>query len=236
MFPYPEEEVHRTLFVGNLEARVREEILYELFLQAGPLTKVTLCKSRKGKPKSFGFVCFKHRESVSYAIALLNGIRLYGKPITVQYRFGKYHTVEPTSQCFENCVKINSHTYRNGEALGRSPVSTPFFPGSNAALPQEYFLSPSVQWNNPVLQLHCYEMTTLPLPNSTPVSSSVHGGPEPEAGPSLHGWTHPPPSDSDLYQRAKRKRQTSESDGSTENGRENENIQTFQKYQKKKRC
>uniref|UniRef100_A0A8C6YMY9 Splicing regulator RBM11 n=1 Tax=Nothoprocta perdicaria TaxID=30464 RepID=A0A8C6YMY9_NOTPE len=71
----------RTLFVGNLESRVREEILYELFLQAGPLTKVTICKDKEGKPKSFGFVCFKHTESVPYAIALLNGIRLYGRPI-----------------------------------------------------------------------------------------------------------------------------------------------------------
>uniref|UniRef100_A0A8C9FCN9 Splicing regulator RBM11 n=1 Tax=Pavo cristatus TaxID=9049 RepID=A0A8C9FCN9_PAVCR len=78
----------RTLFVGNLESRVREEILYELFLQAGPLTKVTICKDKEGKPKSFGFVCFKHKESVPYAIALLNGIRLYGRPIKVRYRFG----------------------------------------------------------------------------------------------------------------------------------------------------
>ena len=59
-------------------------------MQAGPLTKVTICKDREGKPKSFGFVCFKHPESVSYAIALLNGIRLYGRPIKVQYRFGRF--------------------------------------------------------------------------------------------------------------------------------------------------
>lgn len=32
MFP-AQEEADRTVFVGNLEARVREEILYELFLQ-----------------------------------------------------------------------------------------------------------------------------------------------------------------------------------------------------------
>nr|KAF6324895.1 hypothetical protein mMyoMyo1_008346 [Myotis myotis] len=89
MFP-AQEEADRTVFVGNLEARVREEILYELFLQAGPLTKVTICKDREGKPKSFGFVCFKHPESVSYAIALLNGIRLYGRLINVQYRFGRF--------------------------------------------------------------------------------------------------------------------------------------------------
>uniref|UniRef100_A0A8B9NDT1 RNA-binding protein 7 n=1 Tax=Accipiter nisus TaxID=211598 RepID=A0A8B9NDT1_9AVES len=31
--PGRSEEAERTLFVGNLESRVREEILYELFLQ-----------------------------------------------------------------------------------------------------------------------------------------------------------------------------------------------------------
>nr|XP_031530253.1 splicing regulator RBM11 isoform X4 [Vicugna pacos] len=96
MFP-AQEEADRTVFVGNLEARVREEILYELFLQAGPLTKVTICKDREGKPKSFGFVCFKHPESVSYAIALLNGIRLYGRPINVQYRFAELNILKETS-------------------------------------------------------------------------------------------------------------------------------------------
>uniref|UniRef100_A0A8D2L3C2 Splicing regulator RBM11 n=1 Tax=Varanus komodoensis TaxID=61221 RepID=A0A8D2L3C2_VARKO len=83
-------EPDRTLFVGNLESRVQEEILYELFLQAGPVTKVTICKDKDGKPKTFGFVCFKHTESVPYAMALLNGIRLYGRPIKVQYRFGRF--------------------------------------------------------------------------------------------------------------------------------------------------
>uniref|UniRef100_A0A674IRL0 Splicing regulator RBM11 n=1 Tax=Terrapene triunguis TaxID=2587831 RepID=A0A674IRL0_9SAUR len=96
----------RTLFVGNLENRVREEILYELFLQAGPLTNVTICKDKEGKPKSFGFVCFKHTESVPYAIALLNGIRLYGRPIKVQYRFGRFSnskTIELATLVFLQC-------------------------------------------------------------------------------------------------------------------------------------
>ncbi|XP_027440552.1 splicing regulator RBM11 isoform X9 [Zalophus californianus] len=138
MFP-AQEEADRTVFVGNLEARVREEILYELFLQAGPLTKVTICKDREGKPKTFGFVCFKHPESVSYAIALLNGIRLYGRPINVQYRFGSSRSSEPANQSFESCVKINSHSYRNEEVAARSSFPMQFFPINSAVLPQEYF-------------------------------------------------------------------------------------------------
>nr|XP_012641484.1 splicing regulator RBM11 isoform X1 [Microcebus murinus] len=237
MFP-AQEEADRTVFVGNLEARVREEILYELFLQAGPLTKVTICKDREGKPKSFGFVCFKHPESVSYAIALLNGIRLYGRPINVQYRFGSSRSCEPANQSFESCVKINSQSYRNEEMVGRSSFPMQFFPINNTALPQEYFFFQKMQWHayNPVLQLPYYEMTA-PLPNSTSVSSSQNHVPDLEAGPSSYEWTHQQPSDSDLYQVNKRKRQkqTSDSDSSTENNRGNEYSQKFRKCKKKKR-
>ncbi|XP_033088056.1 splicing regulator RBM11 [Trachypithecus francoisi] len=200
MFP-AQEEADRTVFVGNLEARVREEILYELFLQAGPLTKVTICKDREGKPKSFGFVCFKHPESVSYAIALLNGIRLYGRPINVQYRFGSSHSSEPTNQSFESSVKINSYSYRNEEmVVGRSSFPMQCLPIHNTSLPQEYFPFQKMQWHayNPVLQLPYYEMTA-PLPNSASVSSSLNHVPDLEAGPSSYKWTHQQPSDSDLY-------------------------------------
>ncbi|XP_040438824.1 multidrug resistance-associated protein 1-like isoform X2 [Falco naumanni] len=133
------EEADRTLFVGNLESRVREEILYELFLQAGPLTKVTICKDKEGKPKSFGFVCFKHKESVPYAIALLNGIRLYGRPIKVQYRFGSSHSSELNSPThgFENSIDLYSPSYRCQEPYGNPPFPVTPFPANNS-LPHEY--------------------------------------------------------------------------------------------------
>ncbi|XP_008579593.1 PREDICTED: splicing regulator RBM11 [Galeopterus variegatus] len=237
MFP-AQEEADRTVFVGNLEARVREEILYELFLQAGPLTKVTICKDREGKPKSFGFVCFKHPESVSYAIALLNGIRLYGRPINVQYRFGSSRSSEPANQSFENCVKTNSHSYRNEETVSRTSFPMQFFPINNTALPPEYFFFQKMQWHayNPMLQLPYYEMTA-PLPSSASLSSSLNHVPDPEAGSSSYEWTHQQPSNSDLYQMNKRKRQkqTTDSDSSTENNRVNEYSPKFRKCKKKKR-
>ncbi|XP_016048197.1 splicing regulator RBM11 [Erinaceus europaeus] len=238
MFP-TREEAERTVFVGNLEARVREEILYELFLQAGPLTKVTICKDRDGNPKTFGFVCFKHPESVAYAIALLNGIRLYGKPINVQYRFGSSRSSEPASQSFENCVKINSYSYSNEDVTGRSSFPAQFFPVNNAALPQDYFSFQKMPLHTytPGLQ-HPYCEMPVPLPNSTSLSSlSFSLNYELEVGPSSYEWTYPQPSDSGLYQlnERKRQRQTSDSDTSAENNKGNEYSQKFQKSKKKKR-
>ncbi|XP_072369191.1 splicing regulator RBM11-like [Scyliorhinus torazame] len=89
-----QDEADRTIFVGNLDSSTREEILFELFLQAGPLTKVHIAKDKDGRQKTYGFVCFKHTESVPYAITLLNGIRLYGRPLNLQYRSGSSHTVD----------------------------------------------------------------------------------------------------------------------------------------------
>ncbi|KAJ8347860.1 hypothetical protein SKAU_G00264490 [Synaphobranchus kaupii] len=85
-------EVDKTVFVGNLHSSVKEEILFELFLQAGPLKKVTIARDREGRQRSYGFVCYKHQEAVPYAIALLNGIRLYGRPIRLQYSSGSSHS------------------------------------------------------------------------------------------------------------------------------------------------
>ncbi|XP_023693674.1 RNA binding motif protein 11 isoform X2 [Paramormyrops kingsleyae] len=78
----------KTVFVGNLGSSVKEEILFELFLQAGPLERVTIARDKEGRQKSYGFVCYKHKEAVPYAIALLNGTWLYGRPIKLQYRYG----------------------------------------------------------------------------------------------------------------------------------------------------
>lgn len=84
-------EADRTLFVGNLDSNVTEELLFELFLQAGPLTNVKIPKDKDGKPKMFAFVNFKHEASVPYGMELLNGTQLFGRPIKVQFRSGSSH-------------------------------------------------------------------------------------------------------------------------------------------------
>uniref|UniRef100_A0A8B9N2A0 RRM domain-containing protein n=1 Tax=Accipiter nisus TaxID=211598 RepID=A0A8B9N2A0_9AVES len=106
---------------------------------AGPLTDVTMCKDKEGKTKSFGFVCFKHKESVPYAIALLNGICLYGRPIKVQCRLGSSRSPELNSPMhgFENHTDLYSPLYRYQEPYGNPPFPVSPFPMNNS-LPHEY--------------------------------------------------------------------------------------------------
>ncbi|KAL9229447.1 hypothetical protein vseg_004911 [Gypsophila vaccaria] len=73
-----------TAYVGNLEAQVSEELLWELFVQAGPVVNVYVPKDRvTNLHQGYGFVEFRSEEDADYAIKVLNMIKLYGKPIRV---------------------------------------------------------------------------------------------------------------------------------------------------------
>ncbi|KAG9440946.1 hypothetical protein H6P81_021111 [Aristolochia fimbriata] len=73
-----------TVYVGNLDAQVSEELLWELFVQAGPVVNVYVPKDRvTNLHQGYGFVEFRSEEDADYAIKVLNMIKLYGKPIRV---------------------------------------------------------------------------------------------------------------------------------------------------------
>ncbi|XP_050484513.1 splicing regulator RBM11 [Bombus huntii] len=76
----------KTLWCGNLSDKVTEEILYELFLQAGPVQNVTIPKDRNGKQRPFGFVTYKHVNSVLYALELFNGTSLFNRILNISHR------------------------------------------------------------------------------------------------------------------------------------------------------
>ena len=85
-------DVDRTVWVGNLSDKVTEEILFELFLQAGPLEKMKIATDKDGRLKSFAFITFKHACSVPFTIDLMSGIQLYGYSLKLQARTGSSHS------------------------------------------------------------------------------------------------------------------------------------------------
>lgn len=73
-----------TCYVGNLDDKVNEELLWELMLQAGPIVSVHMPKDKvSGKHLGYGFAEYRSEEDADYAIKVLNMIKLYGKPIKV---------------------------------------------------------------------------------------------------------------------------------------------------------
>ncbi|XP_068632644.1 RNA-binding protein 7 [Battus philenor] len=80
------DEDSRTLWCGNLPEQITEELLYELFLQAGPLEKVRIPRDRDGRQKNFAFITYCHDVSVPYAIQLFRGTALFHRTLSLQCR------------------------------------------------------------------------------------------------------------------------------------------------------
>lgn len=123
------DEADRTLFVGNLDPQVTEELLFELFLQAGPLIKVKIPRDNDGNSKMFAFVNFKHEVSVPYCMELLSGIRLYGRQLNIKFKTGSSH--------------INQEGRSPANSQNPSPANTPTHRGARYDRTPEQMASPS---------------------------------------------------------------------------------------------
>ncbi|EDV24287.1 uncharacterized protein TRIADDRAFT_26280 [Trichoplax adhaerens] len=82
--PVTERNQDATIYVGNLDEKVSETLLWELFLQAGPVVNVHMPKDRITQAhQGYGFIEFLGEDDADYAIKIMNMIKLYGKPIRV---------------------------------------------------------------------------------------------------------------------------------------------------------
>ena len=82
--PYREQDKEATVYVGNLDERVTDHLVWELMLQAGRIVNVHLPKDRVSQiHQGYGFVEFISEEDAVYAAKIMNQVRLYGKPIRV---------------------------------------------------------------------------------------------------------------------------------------------------------
>jgi len=82
--PVSERNQDATIYVGGLDEKVSESLLWELFVQAGPVVNVHMPKDRVTMlHQGYGFVEFLAEEDADYAIKIMNMIKLYGKPVRV---------------------------------------------------------------------------------------------------------------------------------------------------------
>ncbi|KAI8056115.1 hypothetical protein BDF22DRAFT_673868 [Syncephalis plumigaleata] len=82
--PQDERNQEATVYVGNLDDRCTDALLWELMLQAGPVVNVHLPKDRVTQQhQNYGFCEFMTEDDADYAIKIMNMVKLYGKPIRV---------------------------------------------------------------------------------------------------------------------------------------------------------
>lgn len=73
-----------TCYVGNLEERVNDSILWELFLQVAPVVSLHIPRDRLNQTHfGYGFVELQSEADAEYASKILHGIKVYGKPLKV---------------------------------------------------------------------------------------------------------------------------------------------------------
>ncbi|XP_071806220.1 uncharacterized protein [Asterias amurensis] len=113
----------RTCYIRNLDDKVTEEILFELFLQAGPLVGVKRPKDQDGSLRPFAFVEFEHDISPPYARQLMDGTKLYGRNIGVQFRSGSKHNQNTQGNSPASTSPFNSgvQNNRSGGGPGQAP-------------------------------------------------------------------------------------------------------------------
>ena len=97
-----EQDKEATVYIGNLDERVTDSLVWELMLQAGRIVNVHLPKDRVTQThQGYGFVEFISEEDAEYAAKIMNQVRLYGKPIRVNKASAdKQKTVEVGAELF----------------------------------------------------------------------------------------------------------------------------------------
>ena len=73
-----------TCYIGNLEERVTDSVIWELFLQVAPVVSLYIPRDRLNQTHfGYGFVELQSEADAEYASKILHGIKLYGKPLRV---------------------------------------------------------------------------------------------------------------------------------------------------------
>ncbi|XP_022925403.1 RNA-binding protein 7-like [Cucurbita moschata] len=64
-----------TLYVGNLDERVSDKVLYDILIQAGRVVDLHIPRDKEsGKPKGFAFAEYENEDITNYAIKLFSGL------------------------------------------------------------------------------------------------------------------------------------------------------------------
>jgi splicing factor 3B subunit 4 len=97
-----------TVYVGNLEQRVTNELLWELFLQVGQVINVHIPRDKiTNEHQGYGFVEFKTEEDADYAIKILHFVKLFQKPLKVNKASQDKRTQEVGANVFVGNLSDN---------------------------------------------------------------------------------------------------------------------------------
>jgi len=86
MNPMVNGKTYPTLYVGDLEDRVTEEMLYQHFVKYGDIHNVKIIKDANKKSRGFGFVSYFANKNAEAARVSANHEKILSNPIRVSYK------------------------------------------------------------------------------------------------------------------------------------------------------
>lgn len=90
-----------TVYVGNLDSRTDEELLWEIFTQGGPVKNVHIPRDKiTGMHSNYGFVEFQLESDADYALKIFNMVKVYGKPMRCNKAAQDKRTLEVGANLF----------------------------------------------------------------------------------------------------------------------------------------
>ncbi|XP_053990810.1 splicing factor 3B subunit 4-like isoform X1 [Hylaeus volcanicus] len=90
-----------TVYVGNLDSRTDEELLWEIFTQGGPVKNVHIPRDKiTGMHSNYGFVEFQLESDADYALKIFNMVKVYSKPLRCNKAAQDKRTLEVGANLF----------------------------------------------------------------------------------------------------------------------------------------
>eukprot|EP01053_Blabericola_migrator_P007995 Blabericola_migrator_1__7994@NODE_40_length_17295_cov_124_751393_g36_i0_p8_GENE_NODE_40_length_17295_cov_124_751393_g36_i0NODE_40_length_17295_cov_124_751393_g36_i0_p8_ORF_typecomplete_len254_score52_25RRM_1/PF00076_22/1_2e16RRM_1/PF00076_22/2e20RRM_5/PF13893_6/5_9e07RRM_5/PF13893_6/4_3e08RRM_7/PF16367_5/0_019RRM_7/PF16367_5/0_00064Nup35_RRM_2/PF14605_6/0_49Nup35_RRM_2/PF14605_6/3_3RRM_8/PF11835_8/0_11RRM_8/PF11835_8/69Limkainb1/PF11608_8/2Limkainb1/PF11608_8/31RL/PF17797_1/23RL/PF17797_1/2_7OB_ len=177
--PLYERNQEATLYVGNLDARVDEDLLWELFTQVGIVKNVHIPRDKiTGLHQGYGFVEFQLELDAEYAMKVMSQVKLYQKLLRInkaaqdkrQFEVGAnlfVGNLDPevdekklydTFSSFGNLLSTKiMRDPETGQSRGFGFVSYDSFDASDVAL---YSMNGQFLWNRPVHVSYAYKKDT----------------------------------------------------------------------------
>lgn len=90
-----------TVYIGNLDEKVTESLIWEIMLQAGPIRNVHIPRDRITQShQGYAFCEFSSELDADYAVKVMNQVRLWGKPIKVNRASADKRTLDIGANLF----------------------------------------------------------------------------------------------------------------------------------------
>lgn len=100
-----------TVYVGNLDERVSERVLYDILIQVGRIVDLYIPRDREtDRPKGYAFAEYETEEIADYAVKLFSGlVTLYNRTL----KFGISGQDNPSQNLVSSSSKPMSHHMEN---------------------------------------------------------------------------------------------------------------------------